>query len=128
MKEAIRTAGAPKPSGPYSQGVKKDQFIFVSGQDGVRPGEDEENRGSIAEQTAACLDNIRNILAEKDADLQAIVHMTCHLAELNEHTVQEFNRVYETYFGDVEVKPARITVGSQLLGTDVEITVIAAME
>ncbi|WP_382393260.1 Rid family hydrolase [Lentibacillus juripiscarius] len=128
MKEAIQTLNAPKPSGPYSQGVKKDQFIFVSGQDGVQPGEDEENRGSIAEQTEACLDHIKSILSEKDADLNAIVHMTCHLADLNGQTVQEFNRVYEMYFRNVEVKPARITVGSQLLGTDVEITAIAAVE
>ncbi|MFD1362095.1 Rid family hydrolase [Lentibacillus salinarum] len=127
MKEIIQTVNAPKPSGPYSQGVKKDSFIFVSGQDGVKVN-DEAVGVSIAVQTAASLDNIKNILAEKNASLADLVYVTCHLSDLNEETVKEFNQTYESYFADVEVKPARITVGSQLLETDVEITAIASVD
>jgi len=126
VKEVIETLNAPKPGGPYSQGVKTESFIFVSGQDGLKPN-DESPGASIAQQTAASLDNINNILAEKNAGLSDLVYVTCHLSNLNEETVREFNKVYESYFGDMEVKPARITIGSQLLETDVEITAIASV-
>ncbi|WP_404456440.1 Rid family detoxifying hydrolase [Virgibacillus necropolis] len=122
----IQTLNAPKPCGPYSQGVKAGNFIFVSGQDGVQPNGESAGE-SISEQTAASLENIKNVLAEKGAKLSDIVYATCHLSELNQGTVQEFNSVYESYFKDVEVKPARITVGSQLLGVKVEISAIAAV-
>ncbi|WP_245835790.1 Rid family hydrolase [Virgibacillus ndiopensis] len=126
LKEVIQTANAPKPSGPYSQGVKAGQFIFVSGMDGVHP--DGELAGeTIASQAAASLENIKNVLAEKGAKLSDIVQISCHLSELNQENVNEFNKVYATYFEDVEVKPARITVGSQLLGVKVEITAIASV-
>ncbi|WP_010532045.1 RidA family protein [Lentibacillus jeotgali] len=126
MKEVIETLNAPKPSGPYSQGVKTESLIFVSGQDGVKPDGDLVGT-SIAAQTAASLDNINNILAEKDAGLSDLVYVTCHLSNLNEETVREFNKAYESYFEDVDVKPARITIGSQLLETDVEMTAIASV-
>lgn len=126
MKQQIQTANAPKPTGPYSQGVKAGNFIFVSGQDGVHP--DGKLAGdTIAEQTKASLDNIKNILREMDATMSDIVYCSCHLADLNEETVREFNQSYESYFDNVAIKPARITVGSQLLETKVEITAIASV-
>ncbi len=122
LKQVIQTENAPKPSGPYSQGVKSGAFIFVSGQDGgTSAGE------TIAEQTAASLENIKHILAEKDATLADVVYVSCHLFDLTSENVQEFNYVYESYFKNVDVKPARITVGSQLLGVKVEITAIASV-
>ncbi|GAA0590539.1 Rid family detoxifying hydrolase [Virgibacillus siamensis] len=122
MKELIESKHAPQPSGPYSQGIKSGDFIFVSGQDGASGGD------TIAGQTAASLNQINSILAEKGAGLEKIVHMTCHLSELNETTAEEFNRVYADYFKEVAKKPARITTGSQLLGAaKVEITAIAEL-
>ncbi|MFC4557676.1 RidA family protein [Virgibacillus kekensis] len=127
MKQLIETLNAPKPTGPYSQGVKAGGFIFVSGQDGVHP--DGSTAGeSIGAQAAASLDNIKNILAEKGAGLSDLVYVTCHLNDLTEANVKAFNEVYAGYFADVEVKPARITVGSQLMETDVEITAIACVD
>lgn len=98
----------------------------MSGQDGVNPGGGLAG-GTISEQTTACLRNIKNILEEAGATTANIVHMTCHLAELNLETVKEFNHVYAEFFKDVIEKPARITVGSQLLGVKVEISAIACM-
>ncbi|SFB39166.1 2-iminobutanoate/2-iminopropanoate deaminase [Lentibacillus halodurans] len=127
MKEVIQTLNAPKPSGPYSQGVKTKSFIFVSGQDGVKAN-GESVGASIAAQTTASLDNIKNILAEKNVEVSNLVFVTCYLSDLNEETVREFNQTYESYFKDVEVKPARITIGCQLLETDVEITGTALVD
>lgn len=126
MKEQIFSEHAPRPTGPYSQGIKFGDFIFVSGQDGYQPNGSLKGN-TVAEQTDAALTNIKNILREKGADLEDIVHMTCHLSELTESNVHEFNRVFESFFKSIEVKPTRITVGSQLLGVKVEITAIASM-
>jgi len=78
MREVIQTVHAPKPGGPYSQGVKFGDLVFVSGQDGIHPN------GELAGETIA-----------------DVVSMTCHLAELNEETVEEFNQVYAQFFKDV---------------------------
>ncbi|AIF44276.1 Rid family hydrolase [Virgibacillus sp. SK37] len=126
MKEQIYSEHAPRPTGPYSQGVKLGDFIFVSGQDGYLPNGSLKGN-TVAEQTEAALTNIKNILMEKGAGLENIVHMTCHLSELTEKNVKEFNKVYELFFETIAVKPARITVGSQLLCVKVEITAIACM-
>ncbi|WP_085991605.1 RidA family protein [Oceanobacillus senegalensis] len=124
MKKKIYTENAPKPTGPYSQGVAADGLIFVSGQDGVFP-DDTTAGNSLNEQTEACLQNIENILNKAGATLDDIVHVTCHLADLTEENVREFNQAYAKYFEDIEIKPARITVGSVLMETDIEITAIA---
>ena len=126
MKEVFQTVHAPLPSGPYAQGVKVGNFVFVSGQDGVYPNGELAGE-TIAEQTAASLKNIQSILGAAGATIADLVSMTCHLAELNEETVEEFNQVYARFFKDVDIKPARITVGSQLLGVKVEISGIAAI-
>ena len=127
VKQLIQSLGAPMPSGPYSQGVRAGNLVFVSGQDGVNP--DGSSAGdSMADQAAASLENIKSILAAAGVDLSAIVYMTCHLSDLNHGTVAEFNQVYDNFFKEVEIKPARITVGSQLLDVNVEISAIAVIE
>ncbi|HLR65602.1 MAG TPA: Rid family hydrolase [Virgibacillus sp.] len=124
MKREIATTKAPLPGGPYSQGVKTGHHIFVSGQDGIYPNGDLAGK-TIAEQTKACLNNVKHILAAAETPISNIVYVTCHLSDLNEENVQEFNQSYEDFFKDIEVKPARITVGSQLLDGKVEISAIA---
>ncbi|UJL47474.1 translation initiation inhibitor [Virgibacillus sp. NKC19-16] len=127
MKQIIQTKNAPQPSGPYSQGVNVENFIFVSGMDGVHPNGDLAG-DTISEQTTASLENIKHVLAEANGTINDIVYVTCHLADLNQDTVAEFNQAYEAFFKDVANKPARITVGSQLLEVNVEISAIAYRE
>lgn len=127
MKQIFQTELAPHPSGSYSQGVKSNNLIFVSGQDGVHPNGDLAGE-TVAEQTAASLNNIKHILEAAGATIGDLVYMTCHLAELNEDTVKEFNEVYTEFFKNVHEKPARITIGSELLGVKVEISGIASVE
>lgn len=127
MKQIFQTKHAPQPSGPYSQCVKSNNLIFVSGQDGVHPNGELAGE-TVAEQAAASLNNIKHILEAAGASIADLVYMTCHLAELNKETAREFNEVYTEFFKDVHEKPARITVGSQLLGVKVEISGIASVE
>ena len=76
----------------------------------------------IEEQTRQTLRNIEAILNAAGAKLSDVIKVTAHLTDLNNAPI--YNRVYAEFFpGD---KPARTTVGSQLLGGFlVEIDVVA---
>src|SRR5262249_56009059 len=63
-KDVVRTDGAPAPfqGAPYSQAIRANGLVFVSGQLGLRPGETELVEGGIAAQTEQVLANLRAIL------------------------------------------------------------------
>ncbi len=120
MKKEIRTDRSPDPIGPYSQGVKVGNRIYVSGQGPLNPVTGETPQ-TIEEQTRQVLTNIRNILEAGGATMDNVVKTTVHLADLKDF--QAFNGVYKEFF--TTPYPVRTTVGSQLLGILVEIDVIA---
>lgn len=120
MKKEIRTDRSPDPIGPYSQGVKVGNRIYVSGQGPLNPVTGETPQ-TIEEQTRQVLTNIRNILEAGGATMDNVVKTTVHLADLKDF--QAFNGVYKEFF--TIPYPVRTTVGSQLLGILVEIDVIA---
>lgn len=119
----IVTREAPIPTAPYSQAVRAGDYLFVAGQ-GPITKEGVIVRGTIAEQTRLTLQNIAAVLHAAGATLRDVVRVSSHLSELNEQTFQEYNEAYRTFFRE-EPLPARITVGSRLLGIDVEIEVVA---
>ncbi|BAS27855.1 RidA family protein [Limnochorda pilosa] len=120
-KEQVRTNRAPAAKGPYSQGIRTGDFIYVSGQGPLDPGTGQVVGTTIQEQTAQVLENIRAILDAAGASMADVVKATCHLADLS--YFDGFNEVYERHFP--EPRPARTTVGSQLQGILVEMDVIA---
>jgi 2-iminobutanoate/2-iminopropanoate deaminase len=120
-KTEIRTARGPAPMGPYSQGLRAGDFVFVSGQGPIDPETGRVNGTTIEEQTAYTLDNVKAILEAAGAAMADVVKATCHLADLSHFS--RFNEVYGRYFP--EPRPVRTTVGSQLLGILVEVDVIA---
>lgn len=120
MKEAIRTTASPSPVGPYSQGLRTDTLVLVSGQGPMDPATGVMPEG-IEAQTHQVLRNIRSILEAGGASMDDVVKVTAHLADLVDF--QAFNRVYGEYFR--APYPVRTTVGSQLLGILVEIDVVA---
>ncbi|MCL6442417.1 MAG: Rid family detoxifying hydrolase [Alicyclobacillus sp.] len=119
----IETPNAPKPAGPYSQGLKVGNRVYVAGQGplNVQTGEVPEG---IEAQTRQVLLNIQAILEAAGASLSDVVKVTAHLADLQDFA--RFNAVYETFFTDPY--PVRTTVGSALNGILVEIDVIAELD
>jgi len=113
-------SGAPS-SGPYSPGLRVGDFIFVSGQVPRDPASGQIVGETIEEQTTQVLENIKAILEAGGARLDDVVKVSAHLTDLS--LFDGYNTVYVTYFSDP--KPARTTVGSQLLGFLVEIDAIA---
>lgn len=120
-KQQIRTENAPVPAGPYSQGLRVGDFVFVAGQGPTDPVSRKTAGDTIEAQTARTLENVKAILEAAGASMADVVKSTVHLSDLS--LFGRFNKVYETYFPDP--KPVRTTVGSQLVGIMVEIDVIA---
>ena len=123
MKIAIATPDAPPALGPYSQGVKVGDSIYVSGQLPICPKTGQIVAGGIAAQTEQVLLNIREILEEVEASLKDVVKITIFLKDIS--TFAEVNRIYELFFPNTEfnpiVPPARSTVEVARLPRDAEI-------
>ena len=125
MKKPIFTENAPKPLGPYSQAVRADKFLFVSGQLAIDPKEGKIIASDIKGQTVRVLENIKAILNAANYNLSDIVQANVYL--LSMALFSEFNSTYATYFR--KDFPARATVGIELTsGALVEISIIAYKE
>lgn len=123
MKEIIKTDKAPAAIGPYSQGFKAGDFIFVSGQGPLDPQTGGIQGDTIEEQTRKTLDNIKGILKAGGASMTDVVKVTVILTDLS--NFRPMNEVYKTFFA--EPFPVRITYGAGLALPDmlVEIDAIA---
>ena len=123
MKDVIATDSGPKAIGPYSQAVRANGFVFVSGQIALDPSTQKLVSGEIKVQTERVLENLKAILNAAGSSLEKVVRTTVFLADMNEFAAM--NEVYARYFP--ERAPARSTVQAARLPRDVrvEIDVIA---
>jgi 2-iminobutanoate/2-iminopropanoate deaminase len=122
----IRTDAAPAPfqGAPYSQAIKSGDFVFVSGQLGLKPG-DTQISGTIQEQTEQIFQNLKAVLKAAGSNLDQIVKTTVFLVNLSDFGAM--NEVYAEHVG--ENRPARSTVeiGALPSGALVEIEAIATV-
>src|SRR5262245_53726954 len=125
MKEptAISTEKAPKAIGPYSQAIRANGLLFLSGQIPLDPSSGDLVRGTIEEETGRVLENLEAVLRAAGSGLDRVVRPTVFLADLADFAAM--NAVYARHFGDT--RPARSTVQVAALpkGARVEIDVIA---
>jgi 2-iminobutanoate/2-iminopropanoate deaminase len=123
MRDVISTSDGPKAIGPYSQAIKANGFVFVSGQVAIDPVTNTLLNGDIAFQTDRVLKNLRGILTAAGTSLDKVVRATVFLKNMNDFAAM--NEVYGKYF--TSAPPARSTVEVARLPKDVlvEIDVIA---
>jgi 2-iminobutanoate/2-iminopropanoate deaminase len=125
MKKIIQTQNAPKPAGPYSQGIRVGDFLFVSGQVAIDPKEGKIVANDIKGQTVRVMENIKAILQVAGYNLNDVVQSNVYLSSMK--LFSEFNSEYAKYFG--KEFPTRSTVGIELMPSAlVEISVIAYKE
>ena len=119
---AVHSSNAPAAIGPYSQAIKIDKFVFVSGQLGINAATGEMAVG-VEKQAAQALENIRHILREAGLDMAHVVKTTVYLQRMSDFAAM--NTVYAGYFK--EPFPARAAIEVAKLPKDglVEIEAVA---
>ena len=123
MRNAILTDKAPKPLGPYSQGIIEGNFVFVAGQGCIDPRTGARVLGDVRSETKQTFENVRAILEAAGSSLEHVVKCNVYLRDINDFSAM--NEVYETFF--TAPFPARTTIQAGALpgGIAVEIECIA---
>jgi len=123
MRDIISTPDAPKAIGPYSQGIRANGFVFVSGQIAIDPSTQQVVAGDVAAQTEQVIKNLSDILKAAGTSLDQVVRSTVFLKSMNDFATM--NEVYGKFF--TSSPPARSTVEVSRLPKDVlvEVDVIA---
>ncbi len=98
MREVIHTADAPNPVGAYSQAIKDNGVLSISGQLGIDPSTGRLASNDIEGQTEQTLKNIQAIVtaAGGGADLSRILKCTVYLNDISDFAAM--NQVYSTFF------------------------------
>jgi 2-iminobutanoate/2-iminopropanoate deaminase len=123
--QRIETDGAAAAIGPYSQAIRCDNLLFVSGQIPLDPATGELVSEDIGEQTHRALQSLSAILEAAGSSLDRVVKTTVFLTDLDDFQV--VNSIYATYFA--APAPARSTVQVSRLpkAVSVEIDAIAVL-
>lgn len=96
MKKVLATKEAPAAIGPYSQGIRVGDFVYVSGQIPINPASGEIEGTDIAAQTHQVFKNIAAILETEGLGLKDVVKTTVLLDSIEDFNAM--NQVYATYF------------------------------
>jgi 2-iminobutanoate/2-iminopropanoate deaminase len=125
MKEVVQTARAPKAIGPYSQAIKANGLLFLSGQVALDPQTGEFVGSDVRQQTERGFEKIKAVLEAAGANLNHVVKTTVFLKDMNDFAAM--NEIYGRYFA--AAPPARSTVQAARLPKDalVEVEVIASL-
>ncbi len=123
MKEIIYTKNAPEPIGPYSQAIKVDSTVYVSGQIPLDPKSGHIVSNKVEEQTHQVISNLKSVLAAAGLTLEDVVKTSIFLTDLSQFGT--VNEIYGSYFASSA--PARETVEVKALpkGSQVEISCVA---
>ncbi len=125
-RQIIRTSNAPQPIGPYSQGIKAGNFLFVSGQGPIDPKTGKLTGTDIEGQAMQALTNVRGIVEASGLSMTDVVKVSIFLRNINDF--KNMNETYKTFFP--ENPPARTTIEAKLPLPDmlIEIDVVAYRE
>ena len=119
MKEIIMTEKGPKPMGPYSQAIRANGFIFISGQGAVDPATGQLIAGGLAQQATRTLDNLKAIVEAAGSSLDHAVKVSVFLKDMNDFDAM--NEIYARYFP--QNRPARTTVEVARLPKNVRVEI-----
>lgn len=122
-RQPIHSDAAPKAIGPYSQGVRNGNTLYLSGQVPLDPATGEVVAGDIGTQAARVFENLKAVLAAGGATMDDVVRVAIYMPDLGNFGA--VNEVMQRYFR--EPYPARSTIGVAALprGVAVEVDAIA---
>jgi 2-iminobutanoate/2-iminopropanoate deaminase len=117
--ETVATDRGPKAIGPYSQAIRANGFVFLSGQIPLDPTTQQVVEGDAAVQTERVLENLKAVVEAAGSSFQRVVKTTVFLADMNDFAAM--NEVYSRYF--VTHRPARSTVEVARLPKNVRVEI-----
>jgi 2-iminobutanoate/2-iminopropanoate deaminase len=122
-RTVIVSAGAPAAIGPYSQAIRANGWVFVSGQIPLDPETGQIVAGGIGAQADRALRSLQAVLEASGSGLARVVKTTIYLTDLGDFA--EVNEIYGRFFP--QAPPARATVQVAALprGVGVEIEAVA---
>ncbi|MBP2662406.1 MAG: yabJ 1 [Firmicutes bacterium] len=123
MKTVVSSDRAPQAIGPYSQAIKANGFLFVSGQIPLDPITGQIVYGGIESQTCQVLTNLQAILEKEGLSFANVVKTTVFLKDMDDFTVM--NKIYSQQFTDAPPARACVQVAKLPRDVSVEIEVIA---
>ncbi|AJQ27183.1 MAG: endoribonuclease [Firmicutes bacterium] len=126
MKTVVNTDFAPQAIGPYSQAIKANGFLFVSGQIPLDPMTGQIVYGGIESQTYQVLNNLKAILEKEGLLFEHVVKTSVFLKDMEDFAAM--NKVYAEYFKTEPPARACVQVGRLPRDVSVEIEVIAVYE
>lgn len=124
MKKEIYTEKAPKPIGPYSQGIISNGMLYTAGQVAIIPETGDVYSGDIKEETRIVMEHLSAILDEAGLSFKNVVKCSIFLSDLNNFT--SVNEVYGSYFE--KPFPVRETVEVKRLPKDVNVEISLVAE
>ena len=119
MIETVATDRGPKAIGPYSQAIRANGFVFLSGQIALDPQTQLVVDGDVSAQTERVLENLKAVVEAAGSSLQRVVKTTVFLSDMDEFAAM--NEVYTRYF--TSHKPARSTVEVSRLPKNVRVEI-----
>lgn len=122
-QKRIHSDGAPDAVGPYSQAIRSEGTLYLSGQIGLDPDTGEMVSENIQDQTEQVLENLSAVLDQAGASLEDVVKTTVYLTDMTDY--ESFNNVYGQYFQDVQPARACVEVCALPKGALVEVELIA---
>ena len=121
-KEIIFTDKAPKAIGPYSQAVKSNEFLFVSGQIPLNPETGDLMNASIEDQAEQVIQNLKNVCEAAKTSLSDIVKLTIYITDMNYFSI--VNEAMAKHFSEPYPARATVEVSALPLGVNVEMDAI----
>lgn len=122
-KKIIKTAKAPLPIGPYNQAVVVGKLVYTAGQIAIDPKTNTVHYGPVGEQTRIVIENLKTILEAAGSSLKKIAKTTVYLKSMDDFGAM--NAIYQEYFNDTKIAPARSTIEVARLPKDVLVEIEA---
>lgn len=98
MRKIIHTENAPAAVGPYNQGIRAGNLLFISGQLGVDMTTGEIAYDCVETQTKQVLNNLQTIAKAGGSSLAEALKVTVYLTNMDDF--EAMNAIYATYFSD----------------------------
>lgn len=124
-REIVSTDKAPGAIGPYSQAVKTDTMVFVSGQLALEPGSGNLISEDIEKETRQALTNLKEILIEAGSSLDRVVKTTLYISNMDDFP--RINAVYGEFFADNPPARACVEVSCLPKNANVEVEAVALL-